>query len=114
MWRIVLVAVLVAGPAAAQTPTPTRPKGKTVSISAPRPRYPVDAQGRHPTGHGIVLVQVDQKTGRVTSARMEKSTGNALLDDAALDAFRRWKFRPGRTAAEVHIPINFTKGANVR
>jgi len=32
-------------------------------------------------------MEVDKKTGLVKSARIEKSTGNKLLDDAALQAF---------------------------
>ncbi|PYJ55469.1 MAG: hypothetical protein DME82_07100 [Verrucomicrobia bacterium] len=69
--------------------------------------YPKDATGRRPTGTGVVLVDVDPKTGWVTSARMEKSTGSKLLDDAAIAAFSRWRFRPG-TVRQVHSPITFT------
>ena len=82
-------------------------KGKALALYAPRPKYPKDAEGRHPTGRGIVVMEVDQKTGWVRSAKMEKSTGNKLLDDAALQAFSHWRFRSG-TARRVHSPITFT------
>ena len=83
------------------------------TVFAPRPRYPTDAQGHHPVGSGVVLMQVDTKTGRVISATMEKSTGHKILDDAILEAFRKWHFRPGATPEEVRAPITFTHPPNV-
>jgi TonB family protein len=99
--------------ASAQT-TPSSPapeqnrKGKALAIYAPPPRYPKDAEGRHPTGSGIVVMEIDQETGWVKSAKMEKSTGNKLLDDAAIQAFSHWRFKPG-TVRRVHSPITFTR-----
>jgi hypothetical protein len=43
----------------------------------------------------------------VKKAEMATSTGYELLDNAALNAFRRWQFKP-RTVAKVRIPIRFT------
>jgi TonB family protein len=77
------------------------------SISAPKPEYPYEARASHLTGSGVVLVQVDTKTGYVASARMLKSTGHRILDEAALKAFRKWRFKPG-TVHEVHLPIRYT------
>jgi TonB family protein len=99
---------------AAAQPTPSKPallrvqSAKALATFAPSPRYPTDERGRRPTGRGIVVMEIDQKTGRVTSAKMEKSTGNKLLDDAALEAFRQWRFRPG-TIRRVSSPITFTQ-----
>ncbi len=47
---------------------------KALAIFAPRPAYPKDERGHRPTGQGVVVMDVDPKTGWVTSARMEKST----------------------------------------
>jgi TonB family protein len=81
-------------------------KGKALAIFAPAPRYPPDAQGRRPSGRGVVVVEVDKTTGWVTSAKMEKSTGYKILDAAALEAFSRWRFMPG-TNHKVRLPITF-------
>jgi TonB family protein len=80
---------------------------KALAIFAPRPRYPYEARDKHLAGSGVVLVNVDSPTGYVTSARMLKSTGHQILDEAALEAFRQWRFRPG-TVAKVRIPIHYT------
>jgi len=98
--------------AAAQTPSssPARVgvhKGKAVAIYTPRPAYPFDERGHRPTGRGIVVMEINRKTGWVTSARMEKSTGSKLLDNAALAAFRQWRFKPG-TVRRVRSPITYT------
>ena len=81
-------------------------KAKAVAIHPPRPAYPVDARGHRPTGRGIVVMEIDRKTGWVTSAKMKKSTGSKLLDEAAVEAFRQWRFKPG-TPQHVHSPIIF-------
>ena len=89
-------------------------KPKALALYAPRPNYPKDAQGRRPTGSGIVVMEVDNKTGLVKSARMEKSTGNKLLDDAALQAFSQWRFKPG-CVSRIHCPITFWRnGSGIR
>jgi tetratricopeptide (TPR) repeat protein len=49
---------------------------------------------------------VDPRSGQVTSARILDSTGHKILDDAALKAFRQWRFKPGATS-EIHIPISY-------
>ena len=60
----------------------------------------------------MAIVMVDPNTGLVTNAEMATSTGYQLLDSAALNAFRRWQFKPG-TVAMVRIPIRFTMGGSV-
>lgn len=70
------------------------------------PEYPFEARRSRITGHGILLGQVDYKTGTVTSVRMEKSTGSRILDQAALSAFRQWRFKPG-TTRQFRVPITY-------
>ena len=74
------------------------------AIVAPRPEYPSAARLQHLTGSGVAVVQVDPRSGQVTSARILDSTGHKILDEAALKAFRQWRFKPG-AASEIHIPI---------
>jgi TonB family protein len=59
------------------------------------------------TGSGVCVMTVDTASGAVTSAVMAQSTGHAVLDNAAISAFRRWRFQPG-TVSKVRTPITFT------
>ena len=108
-----IVSLLTAMSAAAAQTTSSSPapvgkrKAKAVAIHAPAPAYPVDERGHRPTGRGIVVMEIDRKTGWVTSAKMEKSTGSKLLDQAAVEAFRQWRFKAG-TPRHVRSPITFT------
>ena len=80
---------------------------KAVAVSAPRPEYPYEARRAKMTGSGVCVMTVDTSTGAVTSAVMAQSTGSPVLDNAAVSAFKRWRFRPG-TVARVRTPITFT------
>jgi TonB family protein len=85
---------------------------KALAIYAPRPQYPYEARVRRQTGTGEVVLVVDPSTGVVKNAEMATSTGNEILDNAALNAFRLWRFKPG-TVANVRIPIGFAMGGFV-
>ena len=71
------------------------------------PQYPREAGDKGVTGRGVAEIKVDARTGYVTSAWMLKSTGHQILDNAAVEAFRQWRFRP-RTVTTVEIPVQFT------
>jgi protein TonB len=50
--------------------------------------------------------------GNVASLSVARSSGSRLLDDAAVDAVRRWRFAPARragvpVAGSVEVPILF-------
>lgn len=77
---------------------------KVFALSAPRPEYPYEARRQRVTGSGVAILTVDPTTGRVTEAQMWQSTGHAILDQAALQAFRKWRFRAG-TPAIVQAPV---------
>src|ERR1043166_8270477 len=68
---------------------------KAAALYAPKPEYPYEARSRHVTGSGVCVVDIDASSGNVTSASMASSTGNPILDNATLSAFRRWRFKPG-------------------
>jgi TonB family protein len=88
------------------------PNLKALAVYAPRPRYPYEARRRRHTGRGVAVLVVDPATGVVKSAEMATSTGSVLLDNAAVSAFRLWRFRPG-SVSMVKIPITFTMGGSV-
>lgn len=79
---------------------------KALAVYSPRPPYPYEARSRHMTGSGVCVVTVDG-SGSVSSAVMAQSIGNQILDNAAVETFKRWRFRPG-TVSKVKIPITFT------
>jgi TonB family protein len=85
----------------------TMSRAKALAINSPRPQYPYEARSRRITGSGVCVVTVDPGSGSVTGASMTQSIGNPILDNAALSAFREWRFRPG-TVSSVRIPITFT------
>jgi TonB family protein len=90
----------------AQPATPLRQPPPPRAIYTPKPVYRPEWAKQGLTGKGIVLVTIDQQTGNVTGARMLQSTGNKLLDGAALEAYSQWRFQPG-TGSRVKIPIEF-------
>lgn len=77
----------------------------------PEPRYPEAARRRGI--EGVVELEVlVLSDGGAGSVRVARSSGSALLDEAALVAVRAWRFRPAVRAGEpvdstVIIPIRF-------
>jgi len=59
----------------------------------------------------VILDVIIDETGTVTSTRVLRSV--ALLDQAAIDAVRQWKFTPARLNGEV-IPIVMTVTVSFR
>ena len=101
--RFILIAALVAS-SSALTHGDDR---KAVALAAPRPIKSSEASQRHLAGSGVFVLQVDNTSGKVTSVRVEKSTGQRLLDDCAVQAFQNWRCRPG-TVSKIKIPVIFT------
>lgn len=78
---------------------------------APRPKYPRKARVRRWEGTALVEVDVNEK-GRPTRVTLYKTSGHKILDDAALEAVRTWKFLPGERGGEVaattvRVPVTF-------
>ncbi len=77
----------------------------------PPPSYPIIAKRRSWEGR-VVLNVVVNRQGRVKMITVKKSSGFAVLDEAALEAVENWRFRPGRRDGkvidmEVEIPVHF-------
>ena len=79
---------------------------KAVAVSTPIPEYPYQARRAHITWSGVCVMTVDTASGNVTSALMEQSTGNGILDKVTTDAFRKWRFKPG-TVSQIRVPISY-------
>ncbi len=82
-------------------------EAKAFALSAPRPEYPYEARRQKITGDGVAVLTIDPNSGDVIRVSMSRSTGNSLLDNAALAGLSRWRFKPG-TVSSVTCPITFT------
>lgn len=85
--------------------TPPRPTSK------PPPRYPRELLQKKQGGRVIILVTVSER-GVVTNTSVKESSGFAAMDQAALNAAKRWKFKPGikggrKAVMTAKIPFNF-------
>ena len=87
---------------------PPPPVARPEAVYTPAPVYRPEWARQGLAGKGVVLVTIDKGTGKVTGARMQESTGNQLLDGAALQAYSQWRFKPG-SATQLRIPIEFKK-----
>ena len=77
----------------------------------PLPRYPTVARRRGIEGTVTLEVRVDG-AGLPERVAIARSSGSTLLDEAALEAVRRWRFRPALRSGEpvagiVTVPITF-------
>ena len=102
-----------AGPAVASIP----PGSGIASDARPtggyqvRPTYPASAKRLGVQGTTLLRVQV-LENGRVGGLEVEQSAGHPDLDQAAIDAVRRWRFDPARrgdqaVAMWVRLPVEF-------
>ena len=81
--------------------------GKALFVYTPPPDLTKLRQQQGAKGSGVFLLHVDSKTGAVTSVDVQKSTGNAFLDEISIETLRKWRARPG-TVPLVHIPMSYT------
>ncbi len=77
----------------------------------PKPTYPDFARRLGHEGRVVIRVQV-LSSGAVGTASIERSSGYAVLDEAALATIKRWRFRPAQRAgqpvdATLNVPITF-------
>ena len=77
--------------------------GKTTI--APGAPYPEEAQKAKTTGSGVYELRID-KAGKISAVAIVKSSGSAVLDNAATTAFKKWRFKPG-VFQSVRIPVSW-------
>ncbi|WP_299306959.1 energy transducer TonB [uncultured Croceicoccus sp.] len=103
-----------AAPTTAETaPAPiTPPDVAAAQRDNPAPEYPFIARRAREEGTVLLRVLVDP-SGRVDTLKIAEGSRSSRLDEAALRAVRKWKFKPatqtGRAvAAWVVVPITFS------
>ena len=99
-------------PAAAPSAgTGKRTVAKPNYLRNPPPKYP--AESRKLREEGVVLLKVSvTPEGRAANVQLQRSSGFSRLDQAALNAVRRWEFNPARVgltavACAVEVPVRF-------
>ena len=75
------------------------------------PAYPADAMQEGKEGTVWLVVDINAQ-GVVTGAKVERSSGDTRLDQAALSAVPKWTFNPAMkngkaVAGQVRVPIEF-------
>lgn len=105
--------------APAVTPQPSvlpdmEPDYKAAYLNNPRPPYPPAARRMELQGRVMLNVEVltDGLCGRI---QILKSSGHEMLDNAALQAVKKWRFVPARHAGLAvvkwcQVPIRFNLG----
>ena len=89
-----------APPPTTRNPQPTTPsappRGESRAPSVAKqmkPIYPQDARDDGIEGTAVILALISLE-GKVTDTRLEKSSGDRRLDQAAVDAVRKWTYNP--------------------
>lgn len=78
----------------------------------PKPEYPTLAKSREWQGKVFLRVKVSA-AGLSDEVEVDRSSGHEILDDAAIDAVKQWRFIPARrgeiaVASSVIVPIVFS------
>jgi protein TonB len=76
-----------------------------------RPLYPAVARARGEEGVVIVQAVID-RSGRVEPAELRVVESHPPFDDAAVTAFRQWKYQPGRNDSGQAVRVRIRQGIN--
>lgn len=103
----------VQAPPARSVPEPAleAPRFYAAYLSNPPPVYPLAARRRGIEGRVLVRAEV-QSDGSCSRVELKAGSGSNLLDQAALEAVRKWRFVPARKGTQVitawvEVPITF-------
>lgn len=111
------VAPQPAMPAKEETPSPPAPVAVTAArfdadyLQNPAPVFPALSRKLQEEGKVLLLVQVSAK-GEPENVQIKQSSGFRRLDEAAMNAVRKWRFVPARrgdepVASSVVVPLLF-------
>jgi TonB family protein len=97
-----------AAPIESPSPTPTPRVARRV-VYNPAPKYPFEARSiRIGPNRGNGKYRVTFGTnGMVKNVQVIESTGQPILDQAALDGLRQWRAEPGANDWTVLVPVTF-------
>jgi len=76
------------------------------AVASPGAAYPEEAQKAKTSGSGLYELRVN-KSGATTEVVIVKSSGSAVLDNAAKNAFKKWRFKPA-IFTRVRIPVSWS------
>jgi len=111
-----IAGLVVAGLVRAETESKNKSSGREANAASrvltvrdlsiftyqPAPTRPIDARSLR--DEGLVRLSINQQ-GVVAAVKITRSTGNRDFDADAIEAFRRWRARPG-AAREIDLPIS--------
>lgn len=98
--------------AAPKRTAPATPANRTAALlNPPKPTYPPDAYRAGEEGTVTVRAQVDE-LGNASDVTIIKRSGSRVLDRAAMNEVRKWKFRPairnGKTvSSSIQVPVDY-------
>lgn len=89
----------------------TEARHDVAALNNPKPRYPFAARRQGIEGSVVLLVLV-RADGSCGDVMVKQSSGYSVLDTAALETVRKWRFIPARRGARavetrVHVPVTF-------
>lgn len=92
-------------------PVVEAPRFNAAYLNNPPPAYPLSARRRGVEGRVLVRAEV-MADGSCSRVELKKTSGFDPLDQAALEAVKKWRFVPARRgsqsiAAWVEVPITF-------
>jgi protein TonB len=99
MTRLALFLLLLVGDTVFAAP-------RARMLAVPKPIYPAAAVQRRIEGRGQFRIDMDFDTGKPLRVIVVKSTGSALLDDAAVKALQQWRAAPGAIRV-INLPFVF-------
>jgi protein TonB len=92
-------------------PVVEAPRFNAAYLNNPPPAYPHSARRRGIEGRVLVRAEV-LADGRCNRVELKKTSGFDPLDQAALEAVKKWRFVPARRSSQsivawVEVPITF-------
>lgn len=99
-------------PAKTAEPTTQLPSADAAGLNNKAPVYPMLSRKRKEQGTVWLLLLVS-KEGLVTELKLKKTSGFDRLDQAALQAVKKWKFQPARKQGQAidywyELPLKFS------